>query len=67
VNKFKEVGNQVANYDPAHAALPWAAVHFILQTTVNDVEIFSGMVEGIEKVHRDSITLRYVLSKHNNR
>jgi hypothetical protein len=50
VNKFKEVGNQAANYDPAHAALPWAAVRFILQTTINDVEVFSGMVEGIQKV-----------------
>jgi hypothetical protein len=50
VNKFKEVGDQAANYDPSHAALPWAAVRLILQTTINDVEIFTGMVEGIEKV-----------------
>jgi hypothetical protein len=67
VNKFKEVGNQVANYDPAHAALPWAAVRFILQTTINDVEIFSSMVEGMEKVYGNSVTLRNDVSEHDNR
>ena len=57
VNKFKEVGNQAANYDPAHAALPWAAVRFILQTSINDIEIFSSMVEGMGKVYQNSDTL----------
>jgi len=28
---FKEVGDTVIQYDPAHAALPWAAVRFLLQ------------------------------------
>lgn len=55
VNKFKQVGDVAANYDPAHAALPWAAVRFILQSTINDVEIFSCMVEGIEKVYGNSL------------
>lgn len=31
VNKFKEVGDIAANVDPVHAALPWAAVRFLLQ------------------------------------
>ena len=31
VNKFKEVGDIVIQYDPGHASLPWAGVRFILQ------------------------------------
>ncbi len=31
VNKFKEVGDAAVQYDPAHAALPWAALRFFLQ------------------------------------
>lgn len=28
INKFKEIGDMVVQYDPAHAALPWAANSF---------------------------------------
>ncbi len=31
VNKFKEAGDIIVQYDPAHAALPWAGVRFLLQ------------------------------------
>lgn len=31
IQKFKEVGDNVVQYDPGHAALPWAAVRFVLQ------------------------------------
>jgi hypothetical protein len=31
VNKFKEVGDTAVQYDPGHAALPWAGVRFFLQ------------------------------------
>jgi len=30
VNKFKEIGDIAVQYDPVHAALPWAGVRFIL-------------------------------------
>jgi len=30
ITKFKEVGDIVVQYDPGHAALPWAGVRFIL-------------------------------------
>jgi hypothetical protein len=33
VNKFKEVGDVAVQYDPAHAALPWAGVRFLLQVS----------------------------------
>ena len=31
LGKFKQVGDIAVNYDPVHAALPWAAVRFLLQ------------------------------------
>lgn len=31
VNTFKEVGDAAVQYDPGHAALPWAAIRFLLQ------------------------------------
>ena len=35
INKFKEIGDIVVQYDPVHAALPWAGVRFILQVSLN--------------------------------
>jgi len=31
VNKFREVGDAAIQYDPTHAALPWAGVRLLLQ------------------------------------
>ena len=31
IQRFVEVGDAAVQYDPAHAALPWAAVRFILK------------------------------------
>lgn len=31
LNNFKEVGDVVVNYDPAHLASPWAGVRFLFQ------------------------------------
>ena len=31
VNTFKEIGDAAVQYDPGHAALPWAVVRFLLQ------------------------------------
>lgn len=35
INKFKEIGDIVVQYDPVHAALPWAGVRFLLQVSLN--------------------------------
>ena len=48
VNRFKSVGDIAVQYDPGHAALPWAAIRFILQTSVSSVETFGHMLEGVE-------------------
>ncbi|KAL8720548.1 MAG: hypothetical protein Q9181_007895, partial [Wetmoreana brouardii] len=50
VNKFKETGDLAVQYDPGHASLPWAAVRFFLQLSVNDVQTFGAMAEGLETV-----------------
>ena len=34
IDKFKQIGDTIIQYDPVHAALPWAAVRFILQVLV---------------------------------
>ena len=31
IGKFKEVGDMLVQYDPAHTAIPWAVVRFVLQ------------------------------------
>jgi ankyrin repeat domain-containing protein 50 len=36
LQKFKEVGDIAANFDPVHAALPWAAFRFLLQVLFNN-------------------------------
>lgn len=35
IDKFKEVGDNAVQYDPGHAALPWAAVRLVLQVQVS--------------------------------
>jgi hypothetical protein len=62
VNKFKEVGDIAMQYDPSHAALPWAGVRFLLQTTINDSQIFGAMVDGVECVS-ELITRYAILEK----
>ena len=31
IDKFKEIGDVAVNFDPIHAALPWAGIRFLLQ------------------------------------
>jgi len=33
VKKFRDVGDVVVQYDPTHAALPWAGVRLLLQVS----------------------------------
>ena len=50
LQRFKEIGDLVVQYDPAHAALPWAAVRFFLQTAITRHEIDTAMLEGMAVV-----------------
>lgn len=42
--RFKEVGGTAMQYNPVHAALPWAAFTFLLQLAVSEVQLFGAMV-----------------------
>ena len=59
VDKFIKVGDAAAQYDPTHAALPWAAVRFLLQITFNDVQTFGTLAEGVETVSK--LIARYAI------
>ncbi|KAG6362578.1 hypothetical protein INS49_007670 [Diaporthe citri] len=52
VVRFKEVGDIAVQYDPTHASLPWAAVRFLLQVTVNDIQQYGAMLVDIEVISR---------------
>ncbi|KAL9066249.1 MAG: hypothetical protein Q9161_007706 [Pseudevernia consocians] len=52
IDRFKEVGDIVVQYDPVHAALPWAGVRFLLQLAVSDINKFAFVVEGAETIAR---------------
>jgi len=57
VQRFKEVGSTIVQYDPVHAALPWAGVLFILQCAMGDAQTFGAMVDGVEAA--SSLIARY--------
>ena len=59
VGKFIQVGDAAVQYDPTHAALPWAAVRFLLQITFNDVQTIGTVAEGVETVSR--LIARYAI------
>jgi hypothetical protein len=52
INKFVAVGDNAVQYDPGHAALPWAAIRFILKASVNEVEIFGAVLQSVESISR---------------
>jgi len=43
LNKFKEIGDIVVQYDPVHAALPWAGVRYIFMV-YNFPQLLCGIV-----------------------
>jgi hypothetical protein len=50
IHKFKEIVDVAVQYDPAHAALPWAGVRFLLQVAVKDVETFVATADNLETI-----------------
>ncbi|KFY32484.1 hypothetical protein V493_00153, partial [Pseudogymnoascus sp. VKM F-4281 (FW-2241)] len=43
---FKQVGDVAVQYDPVHAALPWAGIRLLLQIAVNDHATYATFIEG---------------------
>ncbi|KAF3936301.1 hypothetical protein ABW19_dt0208055 [Dactylella cylindrospora] len=50
VQNFRAVGDVIVQYDPGHAALPWAGLRFLLQIAVQDQENCGCVLIGIERV-----------------
>ena len=50
VDAFKQIGDTIVQYDPAHAALPWAAFRFLLQACVGKQENVDAILVGLEKI-----------------
>lgn len=59
VNKFKEVGDVIVQYDPTHASLPWVAIRILLQIMVNDSQTFGAMAQGVEYI--SNLIARYAI------
>ncbi|KAI5460114.1 hypothetical protein BGZ63DRAFT_406059 [Mariannaea sp. PMI_226] len=52
LNKFKEIGDIAVQYDPIHAALPWAGVRFLLQSITAEHGQMEAIAIFIERVAR---------------
>jgi hypothetical protein len=48
VERVKQIGDVVAQYDASQMSLPWAGIRLLLQIGVNDVQTFGAMAEGVE-------------------
>ncbi|KAH6670150.1 hypothetical protein B0J14DRAFT_517196 [Halenospora varia] len=59
IDLFKQVGDTAIQYDPVHAALPWAGVRFLLQIAINDSDKFSFVVESAASI--GEIICRYAV------
>ncbi|KAH6983300.1 hypothetical protein BKA56DRAFT_671994 [Ilyonectria sp. MPI-CAGE-AT-0026] len=46
VSHFKEVGDIAVQYDPVHAALPWAGVRFLLNIAIGDLKTYNTLLES---------------------
>ena len=49
VDKFKQIGDIIVQYDPGHAALPWAGFRFLLQVCLSKQENVDMVLVGLEK------------------
>lgn len=52
IRRFRDIGDVIVQYDPGYSALPWAAVRFLLQSAINDIDVHTAMVEDLEMVTR---------------
>jgi hypothetical protein len=57
IEKFKGVADTVVQFDPGHAAIPWAVVKMLFQVAVNDNQTFGTMAESLERI--SCIVVRY--------
>ena len=68
VDKFKQIGDTIVQYDPGHAAIPWAGFRFLLQVCLNKQENVDAILVGLEKTayHIDRCTIYELLYINEN-
>ncbi|KAI5840807.1 hypothetical protein DFP73DRAFT_557932 [Morchella snyderi] len=50
VNKFKTLGNIIAQGDPVHAAIPWVPIRYLIEFIIKDHQKMGEMLVGIEVI-----------------
>lgn len=60
LNKFVAVGDVAVSFDPVHAALPWAAVRFVLVVSGSGLDRVLYLSKGQVRLSRAELT--YVVS-----
>lgn len=48
LDSFKSICDVAMQYDAVHAALPWAAVRFLLNVAVSEQRVYVWMVQGLK-------------------
>ncbi|KAK8221521.1 hypothetical protein IWZ01DRAFT_43965 [Phyllosticta capitalensis] len=48
IDSYLHVIDIAVQYDPVHAALPWAGIRFLFRIALNSTETFEAMIEGLE-------------------
>lgn len=59
IDLFKQVGDTVVQYDPVHAALPWAGVRFLLQ--VCSILVVKTVLKSLQIAVNDSDKFAFVV------
>lgn len=52
IDRFKVVVDVAVSCDPTHAALPWAAIRFLLMVAVGDSQSYGSIILGLETITR---------------
>ncbi|KAL8831331.1 MAG: hypothetical protein Q9191_000918 [Dirinaria sp. TL-2023a] len=50
INTYRDLGPVATEHHAASASWPWAAVRYILETTVNDDELFKAVSDSLETI-----------------
>lgn len=74
IEKFIEVGDVTVQYDPGHAALPWAALRFLLKvcgtlnplkrTMLNSFQVFVQNINQYALVVEGAEKVAYIVTRH---
>ncbi|KAI5790570.1 hypothetical protein FPQ18DRAFT_277531, partial [Pyronema domesticum] len=50
MDRFKEIGDIIVQFDPVHAALPWAGFRFLLKVCMDNEKTMDAILVGLENV-----------------